>query len=167
MTQKLLYFIWFFLFSLFLCWMDCSLFFLFEKQYFHFLLPWLIMQFLFTESFLALIYLSFLSLVESFIIFGHAFYGLVYLMPIMIIAYFLRQKCYISSVYPFALALISMGLNIWILEGKLRGQTFPQTYTMGKITGIVISVGIFSLTTYFWGKIRQPLMETWEESPDS
>ncbi len=147
------------------CWIDYSLTILLGRRSFSLFIPFFVNALRLYPSLWYLGYLTILSAIHSFLLYQSAWYSLLYVAPTLICLYGLTRFIYLTWLIPLlatlsALTCYHLGLS-YLLEPA-------PTYTIGKIIGSMGVTIIFSLTTYLWGKTRQsPVVNPWEESPDS
>ena len=129
---------------MFFC-VDSSLFFLCDQQPIYLLLAYSITALFYRPSWLALIMMLFLASLESFIYLNLFGASLLYLIPATLITARLQDMFYMSRIYPLILTLICLIIQIYGIEWALLGLETPLSYTIAKILGTLILVGIFSL----------------------
>jgi hypothetical protein len=134
-----------YVYSLLLFSLDSSLFFLCDDQPIYLLLAYLITTLFYRPSWPQLFLMLFLASLESFIYLNFFGSSLLYLIPATLLTLRLRDMFYASRMYPLILTLMCLIIQIYGIEWGLLGLETPLSYTIAKILGTLLLVGIFSL----------------------
>ena len=95
--------------------------------------------------------LAFLQCLEYFCFYNFFSLACMYLIPITVLAFLFRKNLYPSIAHVITIALISSLVQIYAIEGFFLSIWPTTTYTLTKITAILIIIITFSLTINVWG----------------
>ncbi len=136
---------------------DISQFFLFTTIYVYLLLCLYWAVFFYTTNtrmlFLAMLLLS----LEYFCCYGQFGLPLLYLIPISMIGFLVRQNLYQTLLQPPILLSLCVIAQIYGIEAYWLGITHTTYYTIGKISVNIIVISYFSLTLKYWDKLGNRL----------
>lgn len=126
---------------------DIFCFSIFDKQSMYALLSLFIIQ---TFQPLALIRVScliFLVSVESFFFYGKFWLPFLYSIPAIFLGIKIRQSCYSTTLYHYALLLFCIFTQYFIIEQYLLGLPGATTYTFSKVFVTLFLLTVLSKTS--------------------
>jgi len=98
-----------------------------------------------------LMLIAFLECIESFCFYNVFSLALIYLIPMLGIAFFIKKNMYPSFAHPILVAFLGTLIQIYAIESFFCVIASLPYYTAGRISAILLVTACFSLTINSWG----------------